>query len=131
MASDIEYERLKKRRQRQGYRCRQIEVHDASGIPVLVAEGLLAEWDIDNDKAINEAYAAFVARHCSLGRLLRDKTWKEPEPKKRQTYKPKPKDKPRHGHTIRWRPFPPGLSHPFGPTPDWSDWGKSARKRRG
>jgi hypothetical protein len=58
-----ERERLKKARQREGYRHRQIEVHDASAIPVLVVQGLLADKDIENDAAINEAYAAFIAKH--------------------------------------------------------------------
>lgn len=54
----------KKARQRSGLKARHIVVHDETCIPTLVAMGFLREIDIEDDGAINEAYAAFLRHYC-------------------------------------------------------------------
>src|SRR5437867_3106224 len=66
---DRERERIKKERQRQGYKCRPIVLHDATHIPALVAMGFLAEAKMEDDAAINEAYGAIIRHYCHMLRV--------------------------------------------------------------
>ena len=60
----------RKARRRQGFKSFLFEVQLATFICALVAEGLLAEKDIENDSAIREAGNKWIAQRLSLASLL-------------------------------------------------------------
>ena len=64
-----EAERLKKQRQRQGYKTRPIVLQDEMHIPALVVMGFLTDAQIEDEAAINDAYAAVIRHYCHLTRF--------------------------------------------------------------
>jgi hypothetical protein len=80
---------------RQGIKTYRVPLHTKTIVANLVADGLLAEADMEDDIAIGEAIAK---DYMQRPRMLRVQPAK-PEPKPK-TYKPKQQKKPRHGPCL-------------------------------
>ena len=67
-------EAARKALQRAGYQHWQVLVHPKSVAQALLAEGLITEAQLEDAEVQKEALGKFIARHCAVGRVLRDKT---------------------------------------------------------
>jgi len=78
-------EAKRKQLQRAGYAHWQILVHPPTFRAALLAEGLISETQIEDPNALREAAGRFIERHCSIARLLTDKTESPKLPKDRMS----------------------------------------------
>jgi ADP-ribosylglycohydrolase len=99
---------------RQGIKSYRVHIHAATVLPMLVAEGFLLEGDMGDETAVGVAIAAALSKRGP--RILRDQTAKPIEQqRKRQNYKPKRQETPRHdrGRVLSLRSSaPPDPSEP-------------------